>query len=719
MTGTTNQVTGDVAGAVVQAGVIHGGLTVLLGGAAASESPPGDRSAPAQLAAPTRIVDRRRERAILDELVGSRAGGSVPPIAVITGGPGMGKTALAVAFATAIRDEFPDGQLQACLRDVCPREVPAMFLRALGVSAERLPAGLDEQVAFYRTLTVRSRLLVLLDDAPDAATVGWLRPACSDSLVLVTNRTPTPLKTVIAGGAQVVPLAPLTPDDAAEVLTALGDRASRDPAGVARLAAWSGGLPMALGLLLAYATVHYDRSPSELADLLPHDPGDGGAAAAHLERALSMSQHDLPDDLTRTMACLALHEGPHHTVTTAAAAAEIDSTEAVWRLTTLAERHLLTRTGELFTVPTAVRDHYRALAATLDPPISRTMVLLRIAAALAPDAARNDHAINGLRPRYSPHAQARGSTTTIPRAEAYAWMDQESPNIVATLLALADLGQYEQMWWLAEALWSYIHRRRGIAAATTVLRLGAGAAHATGYPKAEARLLCARTHALLVAGRTAEAVACAEDAIAVARCLDDYALLASTVSARGNAALALGDLDLAALSYAEAVEEDLLAGNQRGAGLHERRLAGVRIQQGRYAGAVTLLLSAEARLLKHGGPDDLARVRTWLGEALTRDGDFDRADRVLLQAEAGVTASGTARYVADVQLARALWRACTGDAGRARDLAIQAQTSFEEVGGDPRELARAQVVLDEIAAITSASGPHDESAAEPDETSPP
>src|SRR5690242_15494694 len=116
-------------------------------------------------------------------------------VAVISGTPGVGKTALAVHWAHRIAHRFPGGQLHADLRGygptgtaVSPSEALHGFLLALGVPPERIPADQDARTALYRTRLAGRRVLIVLDNARDPAQVRPLLPGTPGCLAVVTSR---------------------------------------------------------------------------------------------------------------------------------------------------------------------------------------------------------------------------------------------------------------------------------------------------------------------------------------------------------------------------------------------------------------------------------------------------------------------------------------------------------------------------------------------------
>src|ERR1700733_12735692 len=154
------------------------------------------RRVPAQL--PADVADFTGREANLDQLCAAmseaeRRDNPAVAGAVVAGAPGLGKPALAIHAAHALRRDFPDGQLYVSLRGgseqpVPPDEVLARFLRDLGVDGARIPVDAEERAALYRTRLAERQMLIVLDDARNAAQVRPLLPGTGSCAVIVTSR---------------------------------------------------------------------------------------------------------------------------------------------------------------------------------------------------------------------------------------------------------------------------------------------------------------------------------------------------------------------------------------------------------------------------------------------------------------------------------------------------------------------------------------------------
>ncbi|TWV52019.1 transcriptional regulator, partial [Streptomyces misionensis] len=203
-----------------------------------------------------------------------------PAVAVVSGMAGIGKSALALYVAHELRERFVDGQLYVNLHGATPGMSPlgpaqalAALLRDLGVEPRNVPEHPDAAAALLRSLLAPSRVLLVLDDAANAAQVRPLLPAGPGCAVIVTSRSP--LATL--DGARRFPLTPLTGEDSAALLRAVSGRADLE-AGHA-LVALTGGLPLALRVVAARLAARRALTPEVLARQLTAS----GGRLRHLE----------------------------------------------------------------------------------------------------------------------------------------------------------------------------------------------------------------------------------------------------------------------------------------------------------------------------------------------------------------------------------------------------------------------------------------------------
>jgi DNA-binding SARP family transcriptional activator/tetratricopeptide (TPR) repeat protein len=214
----------------------------------------GDLSAvPRELPAkPDPFVGRRAEIELIT--------GAAETVIAVHGPGGQGKSALATAAAHAMAERFPDGQLYVDLHGatpgrspLSPAEVVRRFLRALGTPPLAVPTDVSEAAALYRSTLARRKVLVLLDNAVDAAQVGPLLPGEPGSTVLITSR-----RMLATLSARHVRLDPLPEADA---LRLLGD----DSAAARQVARACDHLPLALTIAAARLRSRPDWTTATLA----------------------------------------------------------------------------------------------------------------------------------------------------------------------------------------------------------------------------------------------------------------------------------------------------------------------------------------------------------------------------------------------------------------------------------------------------------------------
>jgi DNA-binding SARP family transcriptional activator len=219
------------------------------------------------------FAGRDAELALMQRVLVSAGRHGPAAVNAIQGIGGVGKSALAVHAAHWLADRFPDGQLYVDLhgdttrlRPLEPLEVLGRFLRALGADPAAIPSDLEEAAGMFRSRVADRRLLMVLDNAADAAQVRPLLPASPGCGVLVTSRR------ALLGldGAIHVHLDALAPEEALELLGRLAgtDRVDAEPEAAMEVARCCGYLPLALRIAGARLAARPTWPLRELAERL-------------------------------------------------------------------------------------------------------------------------------------------------------------------------------------------------------------------------------------------------------------------------------------------------------------------------------------------------------------------------------------------------------------------------------------------------------------------
>ncbi|MEU4037084.1 tetratricopeptide repeat protein [Streptomyces collinus] len=362
-----------------------------------------------------------------------------PTLVVLHGEPGSGRTTLAVRAAHDLRDHFRGAvvvDLRGDSREEPPlptRDALLHLLNRLGAPREQLlfreRSSPDQQVKrlgelYHRHLTGLP-VTIVLDDALDAEQVRALVPERSDSLVLVTARTPLDLPADLPAWVHHLPVEALDAAGAEELLGAAAQETSGpyDAESTELIHRLCGGLPLALRVA---GSSLGPRSPRRLAsDLGAYGPVEP------VERVLWLRYTDQQDSARRLLRRLAL--AGRASLGTAAAAALLgtDEPEAARRLEELAGAGLIDHVrGSRYRLHDLVRAFAQARLLDEEEPAERTAAQERLIVNYAELADSVLRLVDGNMSTRSDRFGSHGFTSLD---EALRWLDDESSFITAAL----------------------------------------------------------------------------------------------------------------------------------------------------------------------------------------------------------------------------------------------------------------------------------------------
>ncbi|WP_411079933.1 BTAD domain-containing putative transcriptional regulator [Streptomyces sp. cmx-18-6] len=456
--------------------------------------------------------------------------GSVMAVSALAGIGGVGKTTLAVHVAHQARPHFPDGQLYVDLqgagaRAAEPETVLGAFLRALGTADSAIPDTLDERAALYRSTLDGRRILVLLDNAHDAAQIRPLLPGTPGCAALVTSR----VRMVDLAGAHLVDLDVMSPEEALQLFTKIvgAERVGAEREAALDVVAACGFLPLAIRIAASRLAARRTWTVSVLAAKLADerrrlDELQAGDLAVKATFELGYGQ--LEPAQARAFRLLGLADGPDISLAAAAALLDLEPHTAEDLLEALVDTSLLESAAPgRYRFHDLVRLYARSCAERDEQaPLERESALSRLLDFYLATAA-GVYALERPGDRLADHREPTqySGLTFADRHSAQDWLYTEANSLLAcvrqTSGAKAVRRAVDLLWATKDLAESGANSKQYEAVAITMRDL----ARSSGDARAEGRALITLTNARLVAGRFDQAKRDAQDAMRLARAVND------------------------------------------------------------------------------------------------------------------------------------------------------------------------------------------------------
>lgn len=484
----------------------------------------------------------------LSDVLASASGADAQVMAVsaLAGIGGVGKTTLAVHVAHGARSSFPDGQLYVDLqgagsRSAEPETVLGSFLRALGTADSAIPDSLEERAALYRSVLDGRKVLVLLDNARDAAQVRPLLPGTAGCAALVTSR----VRMVDLAGAHLVDLDVMSPEEALALFTKIvgEERVGSERKAALDVVAACGFLPLAIRIAASRLAARRTWTVSVLAAKLADerrrlDELQAGDLAVKATFELGYGQ--LEPTQARAFRLLGLADGPDISLAAAAAVLDLPAEDTEDLLESLVDTSLLESAAPgRYRFHDLVRLYARACAERDEqPPSEREAAMSRLLDFYLATAAKvyvierpGDRLVDDLEPTEYSGLHFTDGTAALD------WLYSEASALLACVRQAAGTDRLRRA---VDLLWAARDLAESGANShqyETAARAMGEATQTAGDVRAEARARTALTGVLLVSGRIQQAAEEARLAMECAAAADDRTAASWAAQDRGVIAL--------------------------------------------------------------------------------------------------------------------------------------------------------------------------------------
>jgi tetratricopeptide (TPR) repeat protein len=556
------------------------------------------------------------------------------------------------------------------------------------VDGARVPVEAEERAAQFRTRLAGKQMLIVLDDARDAAQVQPLLPGSASCSVLVTARWAMPELV----GSRLLDLDVLPPAEARDLFGRVAgeERASAEPAATNEVLTACAGLPLAIRIAGARLAARGGWNVHTLAGRLSNErrrldelrAGNLAVRASFEVSFASLGGATRPGgvDPARAFRLLGVWTGPFIALPAACALLGQEEQPVADALEVLVDAHLLEspepdvyRFHDLLRVYAADRAEAQETDQDRHVAVSRLLTWYLHTTEAAARMISPQH----IRVPLEPPGPVR--PLELPSLESsLAWCERERAGLAAATRLAAESGLHETTWKLAAAAMSFFYRSSHWADWVATHKVGLASARQAGDRQGEAWMLNNLGMAYGVQ-RMSESVACFEQALALFRELGDSRGEARAANNVANAYFDLRRFDQALAMAERALEVQRRAGRRFGEGIALGIIGGACRELGRHTEAIDHLQEALSISREFDDPHVEAASLSDLGDAYLGLNQIGEAVRRYTESLA------IQRDIADrqaVELLTLALRLCeeVGDHAEASEIRADLAESIREAG---------------------------------------